>query len=121
MGILTRRFSLVYMGFSRYIVGTIGGLNKVSCLLNHIVVNADRICTHVRNEADVTMIANIQAFIQLLRQHHGLLSAKVEFAYTFLLHRRSRKWRRWLPFSRAHFHLINEIWFVAGRCFLFPT
>ena len=77
MSILARLASLVNMGLFRDKLRTILVLNEFPGLFDHVVIDADRVCTHVGNETDVAVFANIEAFIELLRQHHGLLGAEI--------------------------------------------
>ena len=61
----------------------------------------------------MALVAHIEAFIELLGQHHRLLGAEIELADTFLLHRRRRERRLGLAFALALFDLHNRIRFVV--------
>ena len=68
----------------------------------------------------MALVAHIEAFIELLGQHHRLLGAEVEFADAFLLHRRRCKRRLGLTFTLAFFDLYDLVGFL-GLTAAFPT
>ena len=113
MRILTGLFGLVDAGLVGDVFFAVVRRNELPRGLDHIIVDADRVRTHVGNEADVALVAHIEAFIELLGQHHRLLGAEVELADTFLLHRRRRERRLGLAFALALFDLHNRIRFVV--------
>lgn len=120
MSILTRLLGLIDPRLFRDVFSTVVSRNKVPRRLDHVVVDADRVGTHVGDEADVALVAHIEAFIELLGQHHRLLGAEIELADAFLLHRRRRKRRLRLTFTLAFFdfyNLIGVLRFAAA----FPT
>jgi hypothetical protein len=53
----------------------------------------DRVGAHVGDQADAAL-ADVDAFIELLRDAHGALRRKTELARGFLLQRRGRERRR---------------------------
>ena len=55
--------------------------------------DAGRIGSHVSNEADQSLVAKLDAFIQTLRNHHGALYAEAELARGILLQLAGRKRR----------------------------
>ena len=109
MRILTGLLGLVDAGLFRDIFFAIVRRNEFPRSLDHVVVDADRVCTHVGDEADMALVAHIEAFIELLSQHHGLLGTEIELADTFLLHRRRRERRLRLAFALALFDFYDHI------------
>ena len=68
----------------------------------------------------MALFANIEAFIELLGEHHRFLRTEIELANAFLLHRRCRKGRLRLAFPFPLFHFRNHIRFVVRLALLFP-
>ena len=120
MGILTGLFGLVDMGLGGNILFPIRCRNEIPGILHHIVVDTDRIGTHVGNKTYMTVFADIKAFIQLLGQHHRLLGTEIELADAFLLHRRRRKRRLGLAFTLPLFYFFYAVRLMAGFFLFFP-
>ena len=72
--------------------------------LTRIVRQADRVGTHVADQADRAFLADGHAFIQLLRDLHGALGGEAELARGFLLQGGSgeRRGRAALAFLAGH-------------------
>src|SRR5207302_7335201 len=47
--------------------------------------DAGRVGTHISNETDGAFLAQLHAFVQALRDHHGALDAEAQFARSILL------------------------------------
>lgn len=120
VGILTGLLGLVGPRLFRDVFGTVVGRNEIPRGLDHVVVDTDRVGTHVGDETDVALVTHIEAFIELLGQHHRLLGTKIEFTDAFLLHRRRRKRRLRLTFTLAFFDFDDFIG-VPGLTAAFPT
>ena len=67
--------------------------------------DAGRIGTHISNEADGAFFAELHAFIQALRDHHGALHAEAQLAGGILLQFAGGEWRRGIA---AAFFLIDR-------------
>ena len=120
MGVLTGLLRLVYAGLFRHVFLPVRRHDEIAGRLDHVVVDARRVRTHVRNQAYVALFANIQAFVQLLGQHHRLFSAEVQLADAFLLHRRRRERRLGLTLALSLLYLDDSVRVMTFFAALFP-
>ena len=70
---------------------------KVAHFLQRVFGNARRVGTHVRDQTNRALFADLDAFIQPLGQHHGSLDAEAQLARRFLLQRRGNERRNRVP------------------------
>ncbi len=75
-----------HIGLRRQVVAAVGGLDVRTHLLNHFIRNTSGVSTHVRDEPHMADAGDFHAFIEILRQHHGLFRAEIEFIHRILLH-----------------------------------
>ena len=69
--------------------------------------DAHGVGAHVRDEADRALVPQLDALVELLRQHHGLLGREVELAARLLLQRRGDEGRRGVAPALAARHALD--------------
>ena len=83
-----------------------------------VVADARGIGTHVGDETDGAFLADLDAFIQPLRQHHGALHAEAQLARGFLLQGGGDERRDRIALLLARGHDLDD---VVGACRAAPT
>jgi len=87
-------FGLVFVGRIGHRAGTEVARDHIAQLGHRLVGQADRIGTHVADQADRALVAQGDTLVQLLRHAHGARGGKAEFACGFLLQCRGDERRR---------------------------
>ncbi len=85
MGILSVFLAAVHGRLCGHKIVAPGGLNVAARLGHRIGRNPCRVRTHVGDEGHLSLVAQIDALIQLLRHHHGALGSEPQPARRFLL------------------------------------
>ena len=76
----------------------------------------ERVGAHIGDEADLAL-ADVDAFVQLLRDAHGLLRAEAQFARGFLLQGRGRERRRGIALALLAIHAQHrELALARASC-----
>ncbi len=81
MGLLgATRLGGVDVGLGRHTLGAVLLSNKRTRFFLGFTGHVDTIGTHVGNQTNRAFVADVNPFVELLRQRHGLLARKTQFA-----------------------------------------
>ena len=88
--------------------GSISGRFRGANFPQRRIGNTRRVGSHVSDQTDRTFVAQFNAFVKFLGQHHRLLHRKAEFAGCFLLKFRGDEWRNWIAFSFLGGNVVDD-------------
>ena len=95
MRILCGLLRTVMNRFFRQIVGAVLRADELPRFIECGIAHSRRVGAHVSDQADRSLAANLDAFVEMLCDHHRTLHRKAEFARSFLLQFRSNEgWNR---------------------------
>ena len=85
VGVLCALLGLIGSGLVRQVVGAEPLGDKFSQFLHGLIADAGRVGAHVGNQTDRALFAQLDAFIEPLRQRHGALDTEAKLARRVLL------------------------------------
>src|SRR5262249_34483882 len=83
----------VKIGLIREIILAIAPIDIVADRGQRVVRYARRVSAHISNESDGTLVAQLDALVELLRNLHGARGRVIQFARSLLLQTRGDEWR----------------------------
>ena len=103
MSILRVGTGFIEIGFIGYILRAVRSGNQRSGSISRFIRHTHRVCTHISDQTDCSARAEINTFIQLLRNLHRAFRAEAELFCGLLLHSRCDERRQGVDFSRPLF------------------
>ena len=109
MPFLRALFGFVEIRLLREDLGSVPISDVLANLGDRLIGDARRVGSHVRDEADVSEVTELFAFVELLRDGHRLLDRILEAAVGLLLKLRSRERRAGRLFLLLAGDLFDDI------------